>query len=100
MVRKLHARLEVTNSNPRTRARVYFVWKIAWLVACDLRVCEGLPGVFNFFDFFDIVVPTPLVPAGIESAWGPSGGFLKKFLTFFDAGVLAPLVPVGITNRD
>jgi hypothetical protein len=37
-VRKLRARLEVTSSNPRNRARVKN------LVTCDVRVCEGLPG--------------------------------------------------------
>jgi hypothetical protein len=42
MVRKLRARMEVTSSNPRTRAHVYFAWKFACLVTCDVRVCEGL----------------------------------------------------------
>jgi hypothetical protein len=35
-------------------------------VTCNLCVCEGLPGIFNFFDFFDASVP-PLVPIGITN---------------------------------
>jgi hypothetical protein len=43
-VRKLRAKLEVTSSNPRNRARVKN------RVTCDVRVCEGLPGIFEFFE--------------------------------------------------
>jgi hypothetical protein len=87
MVRKLHARLEVTSSNPRTRARVYFTRKSRdlWLGMCAcVRASRGFQ-IF-FWRWHENHVTCDL---GHARVWGPLGGFQ----IFFDVGV-PPLVPV------
>jgi hypothetical protein len=84
MVRKLRARLEVTSSNRRTRARVYF----AWLVELWFATCGGLPGIFKYFFYPD--VPLSQLTCDLRRARvGACRGFSNTFFT-----LAYPLVPV------